>query len=275
MRMKKIRAAMAITQYYRRYKLRMYLQSLVAIGVETRRLYQHNQPISVQQRTALENWPTPPKTLANVVATIRRVYRRWKAWLLLRRIPRETWPEFRLKVIAAGALSGKRVNYGLSEKWHGNYLAMSEFNAGSSNVFENSIRQKLPPGQTVLFSSRIVKASNSLFKKSADRLVILLTFLFKFWILIFCLFCLQLIVTEEFIFNADPVKMNLINPKGVSIGDLTGIGLSKGSNDQLMVVQVRGGNDFIFALVDSNEPASKAVNRVGEFLAIILRQYFR
>lgn len=88
-------------------------------------------------------------------------------------------------------------------------------------------------------------------------------------------FCLQLIVTEEFIFNADPVKMNLINPKGVSIGDLAGIGLSKGSNDQLMVVQVRGGNDFIFALVDSNDPASKAVNRVGEFLAIILRQYFR
>lgn len=178
MRMKKIRAAMAITQYYRRYKLRMYLQSLVAIGVETRRLYQHKQPINAQQRASLENWPTPPKTLANVVATIRRVYRRWKAWLLLRRIPRETWPEFRLKVIAAGALSGKRVNYGLSDKWHGNYLAMSEFNAGNSNVFENSIRQKLPPNQTVLFSSRIVKASNSLFKKSADRLVILFTLIF-------------------------------------------------------------------------------------------------
>lgn len=83
-----------------------------------------------------------------------------------------------------------------------------------------------------------------------------------------------MIVTEEFIFNADPVKMNFINPKGVAIGELAGIGLSKGS-DQLMVVQVRGGNDFIFALVDSTEPASKAVNRVGEFLAIILRQYFR
>ncbi|XP_017482832.1 PREDICTED: unconventional myosin-Id-like [Rhagoletis zephyria] len=88
------------------------------------------------------------------------------------------------------------------------------------------------------------------------------------------LHAIGLIVTEEFIFNADPVKMNFINPKGVAIGELAGIGLSKGS-DQLMVVQVRGGNDFIFALVDSTEPASKAVNRVGEFLAIILRQYFR
>lgn len=32
-------------------------------------------------------------------------------------------------------------------------------------------------------------------------------------------------------------------------------------------------NCFIVALVDSNDPA-KAINRVGEFLAIILRQYF-
>ena len=154
-------------------------------------------------------------------------------------------------MIAVGALSGKgRANYGLGEKWQGNYLGLAEWNAGNSNKFINTMRQKLPPNQqTILFSSRICKASNSLLKKSAERL---------------------LIVTDEFIFNTDPIKLNFINPKGVAIGDLTSIGLSKG-NDQLAVLQVRGGNDFILALIDSADPA-KAVNRIGEFVAIILRQ---
>lgn len=129
---------------------------------------------------------------------------------------------------------------------------MAEWNAGNSNRFVNTMRQKLPPGQTILFSSRVCKASNSLLKKSADRL---------------------LLVTESAIYNADPVKLTFINPRGVPICDLTGVGLSKSGSDQLIVLQVRGGNDFIVALVDSNDPA-KAINRVGEFLAIILRQYF-
>ena len=259
--MRKIRAALYIMQCYRRYKLRQYLLQLRDIGTETKQLYQHYNNrttiITPQQRAYLDTWPRPPKTLERVVEIIKRAYRRWRALQLLRRIPKEQWAEFRLKVIAAGALSGKRANYGLDERWQGNYLALAEWNAGNSNRFINTMRQKLPPGQqTILFSARICKASNSFLKKSADRL---------------------LVVTEEAIFNADPAKMNLINPKGVPIGELAGVGISKG-NDQLMVLQVRGGNDFILALVDSNtggdQSALKTFNRVGELLAIILKQYF-
>ena len=86
---------MYILQCYRRYKLRQYLLQLRDIGAETKRVYQQQRPLTVQQRAYFENWPQPPKTLVSVVAIIKRIYRRWKAWLLLSRIPREQWPEFR------------------------------------------------------------------------------------------------------------------------------------------------------------------------------------
>lgn len=245
--MKKIRAAKYILQCYRRYKLREYIHHLKRIGEETRSLYLHNRSVSPTQKAHLENWPTPPKTLVNVVAILLRIYRRWKAWLLLRHIPKEQWPEYRLKIIAISALSNKRHNYGLNENWKGNYLAIGEFNL-NSNQFTNSIHRSLGD-QKILFSSRICKASTGFFKKSSDRLIV---------------------VTRSHIYKLDPVTFKLLN-KGFPICDVSGIGLSR-DNNQLVAVRVRGGNDLIMALVDTSD-VNKPVNRVGEFVAIILQQY--
>lgn len=246
MRMKKIRAAKYILQCYRRYKLRQYIGHLQEIGGETRRLYQ-NKAVSADEKARLEHWPTPPKALCRVVATIRRIYLRWRAWLLLRRIPREQWAEYRLKIIAISALANKRQNYGLHEKWHGNYLALAEYNL-SSNQFTNATRNCFN-GERILFSSRVCKASSSFFHKSRDRLVV---------------------VTTGHIYQLDPNSYK-IQSRIISICDITGVGLSKGT-DQLVAIQVRGGNDLVIALVDSAH-LDKLVSRAGEFTATILQQY--
>lgn len=43
--------------------------------------------------------------------------------MVLRKIPREQWPEMHLKVTAAEVLKGRRDDWGYHRKWEGNYLA--------------------------------------------------------------------------------------------------------------------------------------------------------
>ncbi|OTF75536.1 hypothetical protein BLA29_004781 [Euroglyphus maynei] len=256
MRIRRLRAAMYILQAYRRYKLRQYLSELHSLAVQTRQLYQPGYSSSstrmtpTQQRLSLERngWPKEPRALISVVSVLRRIHRRWKAWLLLRRIPREQWNEFRLKIIATSALSGRRLNYGLADKWLGNYLALQETNM-KANQFKSEVRQFLP-NETVLFSSRVIKASSSFLRKCVDR-----------WI----------VVTERTIYRIDWKTSKLVG-HATPIMDATGIAITKGV-DQLVAVNVRGGNDFVVAFVDSNDPYIRPVNRVGEFVAIILKQY--
>lgn len=258
MRIRRLRAAMYILQAYRRYKLRQYLSELHSLAIQTRQLYQPGQRSSyqstkmtaTQQRLELEQkgWPKAPRALTTVIDVIRRIYRRWKAWLLLRRIPYEQWPEFRLKIIATAALCGRRLNYGLADKWLGNYLGHKETNI-KANQFQAEVRQFLP-NETVLFSSRVIKASSSFLRKCVDR-----------WI----------VVTERTIYRID-WKTSKIVGHATPIMDATGIAITKGF-DQLVAVNVRGGNDFVVAFIDSNDPFIRPVNRIGEFVAIILKQY--
>lgn len=43
-------------------------------------------------------WPAPPLSVRSVVGTLRAVHARWRAWMILRAVPRAEWPQLRLKV---------------------------------------------------------------------------------------------------------------------------------------------------------------------------------
>ncbi len=49
---------------------------------------------------------------------------RWVATSLLASLPRDQWPEMRVKIAAMDGLNGKRPNWGLNRRWQGNYLSM-------------------------------------------------------------------------------------------------------------------------------------------------------
>ena len=51
------------------------------------------------------------------------VVHRWWAYKVLSRIPKEEHEEVMLKAAAYDCLGGKRKNWGLQTRWHGNYLA--------------------------------------------------------------------------------------------------------------------------------------------------------
>lgn len=246
---------MYILQAYRRYKLKKYISQLQILAQKTYQLYSqkdrsHGLTNSLtRKRIAIENkWPIAPRTLVSVVNILKKIYKRWKAWLLIHPIPVLQWPEFRLKIIASSALGGQRTNYALNEPWLGNYLALPETHLNANN-FKNIFKQLLP-NTPILFSSRAIKASKSWLNKNVDR-----------WI----------IVTEHSIHRIDPKTLKLVGTAS-SIADATGISITKGL-DQLVAVNIRGGNDLILAFVDSDDHLQKPVNRVGEFVATLLKQY--
>ena len=55
---------------------------------------------------------------------------RWRAKVILLRIPVRDRPEVQLKAVAFGALEQRRPNWGYNRKWSGSYLNMSVSGVG-------------------------------------------------------------------------------------------------------------------------------------------------
>jgi myosin-1 len=198
-------------------------------------------------------WPSPPSSLrANPgLPKLKLMYQRWRALMVLRKVPREEWPEMHLKVIAADALKSQRKEWGITRAWTGNYLATKGENEDWS-LFATScsnLRNTDNQGSRthVLFSSFIRKINK--FNKSADR---------------------ALVVTNESIYKMD-IKGFKVLKKPMSITECLGITVTPGT-DQLVVIHAKGGNDLVFSLVNLvSSPCD--INRVGELIAIVLHQY--
>lgn len=88
-------------------------------------------------------WPRKSVAIQPAYPKLRTMFERWWAWMVLRKTPREDWPQLRLKVAAASALrnprlSNQRLSYGQERKWVGNYLAKPEENPNFS-IFNSSV----------------------------------------------------------------------------------------------------------------------------------------
>lgn len=233
---RKMKAALYIMNYYRRAKIRKYLEQLQHAFRDVKKMRDYGKSVI---------WPTPPLSIRPVVGTLRAVHARWRAWMILRAVPREEWPQLRLKMCAASALKGKRSAWGQNRKWEGNYLAQPQ-NNHSSEAFLASINnlRNVDKFQTVLFSSYIQKTNR--FNKCADR---------------------ALLITDSNIYKLETKKFKAMK-KGSPIQEVTGLSLSPG-RDQLLVIHSNKGNDLVVAL--NPEPSHE--DRVGELVGILCHRY--
>lgn len=44
-------------------------------------------------------WPAPPLAVRPVVPFLKSVFNRWRAGMILKSVPREEWPQLKLKVL--------------------------------------------------------------------------------------------------------------------------------------------------------------------------------
>lgn len=190
-------------------------------------------------------WLAPPPACRNIVTTLRAAHRRWRAWMVLNKIPKAEWPQLRLKINAASVLR-KRPEWGQSRKWEGNYLAKSNENPNYAlfNMSVNNLKNT-DLFKEILFSSYILKFNK--YNKCAERVIV---------------------ITDHSIYKMDNCKFKSMK-QGIPIQEIKGISVTSGQ-DQLIVIHTNLGNDFVMSLVTDTKQ-----DRVGELIGILCTRYYQ
>jgi len=163
---KKMKAAITIMRAYKTYKLRSYVQELANRFRNAKQMRDYGKSIQ---------WPQPPLAGRKAEAKLHRVFDFWRACMILRKYPRNEWPQLRLQIIAATALAGRRPYWGQTRRWVGDYLANSLDNSGyeAYNTSVRNIRNNLAgvagaeSFRQVLFSAFAKKFNHH--NKQSDR----------------------------------------------------------------------------------------------------------
>lgn len=232
---KKMKALIVMVNAYRNMKLRKYVNALQLKFLAAPTMRDYGKSIQ---------WPAPPRTLRSIVGILRGAFNRWRAYMILSKVPKKEWPQLKLKISAACVLKNKRIFWGQSREWLGNYLALHNENH-NYNIFTQSV-SNLKNGQhfsNVLFSSFVTKFNK--FNKCAER---------------------AMLVTDQHVFKLDNVKFRNMKD-GVAINVLTGLSVTPGQ-DQLIVLHSPGGNDLVISLHTSAKE-----DRVGELVGVLCNQY--
>ncbi|XP_076657255.1 unconventional myosin ID [Halictus rubicundus] len=232
---KKMKAALVIMKHYRIYKIRTYIKELERVFRDAKNMRDYGKRLT---------WPRENFAVRHAIHYLRMMYDRWWAWMVLRHIPREDWPQLRLKMAAGGVLRSKRQHWGQDRRWEGNYLSKSDENPHYS-TFNSSINnlRNTDRFKTVLFSAFITKTNR--FNKPKDRV---------------------LVVTEHTIYKLDSSKFRSLR-KGTPIAEITGLSVSPGK-DQLITIHSNRGNDFIMSIIAKDD-------RVGELVGILSNRYMQ
>ncbi|XP_041478536.1 LOW QUALITY PROTEIN: unconventional myosin-Id-like [Lytechinus variegatus] len=230
-RVKKIRAIYLMSAY-KRYVRRSYMNKVKATFGRVKQKRDYGRSLE---------WPEPHKWMRPLSKLLQKSHRRWIAAQILRNVPREEWPEVRLKSAAQSALAGRRSNWGHQRRWRGDYLSSMDENFQSS-VYVAMIGQLKTKDRfkNVLFSSKILKVNKH--NKFAER---------------------ALVITDQFIYKLDPKKNFKLMRPGTPVSEVTGVSVTPG-RDQLIIVHLSGDNDIVVCLTnDARE------NRVPELVGIL------
>ncbi|XP_046427000.1 unconventional myosin ID isoform X1 [Neodiprion fabricii] len=234
-RYKKMKAALVIMAYYRKYKQRSYIQQLERTFRNASSLRDYGRSLP---------WPAENFAIRPVIPSLKKMYARWRAWMVLKVIPREDWPQLRIKMAAASALRSKRHNWGQERRWEGNYLSKQDENPHSS-TFNTSINnlKNTDHFTSILFSGFILKTNK--FQKVAERVFV---------------------VTDHAVYKLDNSKFKSMK-KGTPFANITGLSVSPGK-DQLIGIHTNLGNDFIFSILSKED-------RVGELVGILCNRFYQ
>uniref|UniRef100_A0A672UKG4 Unconventional myosin-Id n=1 Tax=Strigops habroptila TaxID=2489341 RepID=A0A672UKG4_STRHB len=238
LRYKRTKAALTILKYYRRYKVKSYIQEVARRFHNVRQMKDYGKHVQ---------WPTPPKVLRRFEEVF---CGRWRAGELIRSVPPEVLPQLRAKVAAMEVLKGHRADIGLQRAWEGNYIALVSTNnpqtTGSFIPVANELKRK-DKYMNVLFSCHVRKVNR--FNKVEDRAIF---------------------ITDRHLYKMDPMKQYKVM-KTIPLYNLVGLSVSNGK-DQLVVFHTKDNKDLIVCLF-SKEPSNDS--RIGELVGVLASHFKR
>lgn len=231
----KMKAAIVILNYYRRYKMRTYINELQAAFRGVRQMKDFGKNV---------RWPPAPRLLTHAVGDIKNIHARWRAHMILSRVPREDWPQLQLKVTAGEVLAGKRADWGVHQKWLGNYLAQHDENPSSPSYVDAIRDMRNKDGfKEVAFSSLVLKYNRC--NKMCER---------------------AMVITDKHLYKLHSKTFKPLRSP-IELHDVTGVTVTEGQ-EQLAAIHLRGGNDFLVSLISVSH-----TNRIGELVAVLRLKY--
>ncbi|CAI5446075.1 unnamed protein product [Caenorhabditis angaria] len=236
-RYRRILAVRTIIGAYRRYKLKTYIKHLIRTFRDVKRMPDLGKSL---------RWPAPPLVLAQFVTRLRYMHQRWRASVILSRIPAHLRASLYQKIAAFEVFNGKKENWGFSRFWKGDYLSMQDEldPPATVSVYHDglqTLRQSHSFGK-VLFSTYIQKFNK--FNKSSLRV---------------------LLITDRFVAKLETKKFKLLK-EPISLNSILRISVSADANG-LFVIHV-GDNDIVGCAKNV-----KGEERIGEMIGTLLAHF--
>lgn len=96
---KKMKAALAIMHYYRRYKVRTYVTELANRFRNAKKQRDYGKSVK---------WPEPPMVCRGAEPGLKELFGKWRGRMILKKYPKSEWPQLQLQIIAASAINKRR-----------------------------------------------------------------------------------------------------------------------------------------------------------------------
>ncbi|KAM8946438.1 unconventional myosin-Id isoform 2-T2 [Pelodytes ibericus] len=234
---KRTKAAHTILRYYRRYKVKSYIQEVCRRFSDARNRKDLGKNVK---------WPTPPKVLRRFQEALQNIHNRWRAYQLIKTIPVAEIPKIRAKVAAFENLKGHRVDMGLQRIWEGSYLKQENAQNSGSFVSRANELQRKDKYMQALFSCHVRKVNR--FNKVEDRAIF---------------------ITDRHLYKMDPGKMYKVM-NSTPLYNVSGISVTNGK-DQLVVFHTKDQKDLIVCLGISEQPPYES--RVGELVGVLANHF--
>jgi len=236
----RLKAALRIGLYYRHCVRRGYVRRLCSTYQNVQRLPDLGKSLK---------WPKEvPRPLKSVDPLIHNIFIRWRAFKILSKYPRESWPEMHLKITALELLKGKRMQWGIQRKWRRDYL-----NDTSQNEFVDAYRDALNKAgfnpKNVLMSMPTKKFNKH--SKINDR---------------------GLVITKDDLLKLKMEGKKIKKDIDVPLSDILSVSISPDAGNQLLIIHLKQtgpNNDLILKLNCKNEDV------IGEVLGVLASQYLK
>nr|XP_020655826.1 unconventional myosin-Ig [Pogona vitticeps] len=235
-----LRAVYTIMAYYKRHKVKAYLRELVQRFQGVRSMPDYGKKVE---------WPEPPTVLADFQKTSMRIFRRWRAQLIVKNIPPSEMDQIQAKVAALSALQGLRKEWGCCRPWERDYLLSVRENPTMATQFAkrvSALKDKVH-FNAVLFSCHVRKINRC--NKSTDRAIL---------------------ITDQHLYKMDPKKQYKVM-RSVPLSMVTTVSVTSGE-DQLVVFHTQNQDGLVVCLHKMQPPDD---NRVGELVGVLMDHFRR
>lgn len=233
---KRLKAANQIARQYKHFKARQYILNLIKVYGSVKNRQDFGKKLM---------WPTCSRTFFKIDDILRKVYTRWRCYMVLRPYPPNLRTEMYLLSISCELIKNRPISSNLVQKWKGDYLADIVENPKSVSYKQTMDNLKATDGFTrVLFSSLVQKMSRHI--KSQSR---------------------SMVVTDRYLYRLDE-KFKLC--KTYSLSDVCKARINDESDNQLVVLSLRNSDSDLVFYLDARKNV-EFIDRVPELLANIYR----